>query len=98
MEFVNNTGKTEKIRIGSDTNNSGYDWLNIKNGDTVEIPEQYGVRLSFDPVVEQKVEEKQKEPVKVPEKKPELKEDPKKEEPIVEVKKKVKHSKTKFKK
>jgi len=92
MKFINKTGKTKKVRINCETNNSGYDWLNIKDGSEIEIPKEYGVKLSFDQVVVVKVEPKE-EPK-------EIKEVPKVEPKVepVELKKKIKSFKRRSKK
>ena len=95
MKFINKTGKTKKVRINCETNNSGYDWLNVKDGSEIEIPKEYGVKLSFDQVVVVKVE-----PVEPKEEPKEIKEVPKVEPKVepVELKKKIKSFKRRSKK
>lgn len=64
MRFINQTRETKKVRINSDQNASGYDWLTIKVGEYVNISESYGRALGFDRADQQDAPEAPKQAAK----------------------------------
>lgn len=45
MLFINNTGKTVVVRIKRD---NLYDWINVNEGEKIDLSESYGLNLGFE--------------------------------------------------
>ena len=68
MLFINNTGETKKVRKDDLVRVGMYVWKNVKPGETISIPEAYGINIGFDKVGRESVDEVlTEEPDKEPE-------------------------------
>lgn len=49
MLFINNTGETVKVRSDDVVRPGMYKWKNLKDGETIDVFESYGINLGLNP-------------------------------------------------